>query len=203
MNEKVGHLSGRRLTLKQYLADYRQCYEKIGNTTSWKFERQQTFVEPDDDSWQEFERGNWETSLARFNERRPALLAQAKEDAARGIELYRIRVVAKPISAYLLWELNVLKIRGECGEKIRVVDAESIAELEMDRELPEILTLGNEVVYQIIYDSSGALDGAIRSVDRADVEGWVSFMAELYKKGEGIDSFFARSVAGRRPSNVT
>jgi hypothetical protein len=54
--------------------------------------------------------------------------------------------VAKPISAYLLWELNVLKVRGERGEKIRVVDAESIAGFEMDRKLPEIITLGNEVV---------------------------------------------------------
>jgi hypothetical protein len=203
MSEKIGHLSGAGLTLDQYLADYRKRYEKLRNASSWKFERQQSFAEPDDDSWQEFERGNWETSLERFNSRRPALLAQAREDAARGIGLYRVRIVAEPISPYLLWELNVLKVRGECGEKIRVVDAESIAEFERDGELPEILTLGGEVVYQILYDDSGALDGAIRSVDRTDVERWISFMKEQYGKGEEIGSFVARRVAGRRPSNVT
>ena len=202
MNKLAESLSGHRLNRMQYSADYLRSYEKIRNTTSWKFERQQTFIEPRDDSWQEFERGNWERSLARFNDRRPRLLAQAREDAARGIELYRVRVVAEPLSSYLIWELNVLKVRAEYGERIRVVDAELIADFERDGALPEILTLGDEIVYQIIYDDSGALEGAIRCTDRADVERWVSFMAEMYGKGEEIDSYFARRVVGRRPSNA-
>jgi len=202
MSEYLSGLSGLRLTRAQYSADYRQRYGKISNTTSWKFERQQTFVEPGDDSWQEFDRGNWERSLARFNDRRPKLLAGAREDAARGIGLYRVRVVAEPISPYLLWELNVLKVRAECGEMIRVVDAGLIAEFERDRELPEILTLGDDAVYQVIYDDSGAADGAVLSTERADVERWVSFMEKLYENGEEIDSFFARKVAGRRPSKA-
>lgn len=202
MSDITKNLSGSRLASAQYSADYRRRYEKISDTTSWKFERQQTFIEPADESWQEFERGNWEASLARFNDRRPALLAEAREDAARGIELYRVRIVAEPISRYLLWELNVLKVRAECGEKIRVVDAELIADVERNGVLPEILTLGDDTVYQILYDDSGALDGAIRSTDQADVERWVSFMEKLYENGEELDSFFARRIAGRRPSNA-
>jgi hypothetical protein len=202
MSEYLGDLSGARLAQAQYSADYRRSYEKLSDTTSWKFERRQTFVEPHDESWQEFDRGNWERSLARFNDRRPKLLAQAREDAARGIELYRVRIVAEPISPYLLWELHVLKVRAECGEMIRIVDAETIAEFERDGDLPEILTLGDDIVYQIVYDDSGAPDGAIRSADRADVDRWVSFMRKLYDQGQKIDSFFARKVAGRRPSNA-
>lgn len=202
MSDFTENLSGHRLAAKQYSADYLARYAKIRNTTSWKFERQQSFVEPGNDSWREFERGNWEKSLARSNERRGQLLAAAREDAARGIDLYRVRVVAEPISSYLLWELNVLKVRAECGERIRVVDAELITEFEHEGKLPEILTLGDETVYQVIYDDSGALNGAIRSTDRADVERWTLFIEELYRKGEEIDRFFARRVAGRRPSSA-
>lgn len=195
-------LSGHRLTSEQYLEDYFRVYGNTRNTTSWKFERQQTFIEPDDDSWREFDRGNWEDSLARFKDRVPQLLAEAREDAEHGIEMYRVRIVAEPISPYLLWELNALKVRGECGEKIRVVDIGQVAEFEEDGELPEILTLGEKTVYQVIYNADGALDGAIRSTDRSDVERWVSFISELYEKGEGIDSYFAKKVAGRKPTNA-
>ena len=202
MSEFTEGLTGRRLAAKQYLADYRVRYENIRNTTSWKFERRQSFVEPGNDSWREFERGNWDESLARSKERRGQLLAYAREDAARAIGMYRVRVVAEPMSSYLLWELNVLKVRAECGERIRVVNAELIADLERDGRLPEILTLGEETVYQVLYDDFGALEGAIRSTDRADVERWTAFIEDIYRKGEEIDSFFVRRVAGRRPSNA-
>lgn len=136
-----------------------------------------------------------------FEQRRPQLLAEAREDSERGIQLYRVRVVAEPISPYLLWELNALNVRAECGEKIRVVDAGLVEEFESAGALPEILTLGPNTVYQVLYNEAGELDGAICSTDRADVERWVSFIAELYEKGEDIQGYFARRVAGRMPSD--
>lgn len=202
MNKSPGSLSGRRLASAQYLEDYSRRYEDTRDTTSWKFERLQNFIESDDDSWQEFDRGNWERSLERFKARGPKLQAEATEDAERGIELYRVRVVAEPISPYLLWELNALKVRSEYGEKIRVVDAELVQEFEQDGELPEILTLGEETVYQVLYNEDGVLEGAICSTERSDVKQWVKFIKKLYKKGEEIESFFARRVAGRKPSNA-
>jgi hypothetical protein len=202
MRKYTGDLAGRRLTVTQYREDYRRRYADTRNTTSWKLERQQTFIEPNNDSWQEFDRGNWEGSLARFRDRMPRLLVQAREDAERGMELYRVRVVAEPLSPYLLWELNALKIRGECGEKIRVVDVGLVEEFERDGEIPEILTLGGETVYQILYNADGALEGAVCSTERSEVKSWVSFIERLYVKGEEIESFFARRVAGRKPSNA-
>ncbi|HEX4224350.1 MAG TPA: hypothetical protein VHZ97_18420 [Pseudonocardiaceae bacterium] len=191
------------MTLAQYLEDYFQRYEKAGdNSSSWKFERQQTFREPDDDSWREFDQGNWARSLEVFEQRRPQLLTEAREDSDRGIQLYRVRIVAEPISPYLLWELNALKVRAECGEKIRVVDAGLIEEFESAGDLPEILTLGPDTVYQVLYNEAGELDGAICSTDRADVERWVSFIAELYEKGEDIQAYFGRRVAGRTPADL-
>lgn len=202
MIKSPGSLSGRRLTSLEYLDDYVQRYENTRNAQSWKLERRQTFIEPDDESWQEFDRGNWERSVARFKDRLPQLLAEAREDAERGIEMYRVRIVAEPISPYLLWELNALKDRAECGEKIRVVSVDLVGEFERDHQLPEILTLGDDTVYQVLYNEDGALEGAVLSTDQADVQSWASFVKDLYAKGEEIASFFTRRVAGRKPSNA-
>lgn len=199
MTDSSGDLPGDHLTLDEYIDDYSRRYEETHHSKSWKFERRQTFREPDDDSWIVFDQGDWERALEIFEERRAKLLEDAKEDQERGIELYRVRVVTEPISPYLLWELNALQVRSECGENIRIIDPRLIDKWEHDGELPEILTLGANTVYQVLYNEEGEVRGAIRSIDRSAVTWWTTFIEKLYEKGEEISSFFTRKVAGRKP----
>jgi hypothetical protein len=76
--------------------------------------------------------------------------------AGKGTDLYRLRVVAKPIIPYLQWELHSLKLRAECGELIRILPAAAVRQLEDDGELPEVVTLGSSNAYHILYEQSAA-----------------------------------------------
>ena len=74
-------------------------------------------------------------------------------------------MVEQPITAYLPWELHLLRVHAECGELIRVIGLERVAALEQDSPLPELITLGRNTVYGISYDASGPADGAVRYQD--------------------------------------
>jgi hypothetical protein len=85
---------------------------------------------------------------------------------------------------------------------IRVVSATDITNLERDGSLPEIVTLGPDTVYQVIYSEVGAAEGAVRSTDPDEVIRWREFIQRLYASGEDIAIFFDRAVAGLRPPHT-
>jgi hypothetical protein len=131
----------------------------------WKLERGQTFAEPGDASWEAFNRGEWAESMHRLEVRRDDLLSYHREASEAGVSTYRIRVVEKPLSAYLQWELSLLKIRDETGGPIRVISRSEVAEFETDGPLPEIYAFGDQVMYQAVYDYSGVLECALKYTD--------------------------------------
>lgn len=194
MHDLPDHLTGEHLAVEAYFDDYESRYS---NSTgeSWKLERGQSFREQGSPSWDAFARGELDEALRLIEQRRQGLTEYYESATRQGRTLYRVRVVAEPISSYLQWELNSLRQRSECGEKIRVIDAADIRELERDAELPEILTVGTDAVYQMLYDEDGALQGAIRSLLPDDVNRWRSFIADLYDRGEEMESYFDRKVA--------
>jgi hypothetical protein len=118
------------------------------------------------------------------------------------LEVRRIRVVEEPISGYLMWELNSLRIRYECGGKIRVVRPHAIADLEAEDKLPEVFIIGREAAYRVLYDADGTADGAILCTDQKAVESWISFAERVYDSGEELNSFFDREIVGRRPCHA-
>lgn len=190
---------GERLPLADYRKDFRERQWTIDGQDSWKLERQQEFQEPGFASWEAFNQGDWAEALRLIEEERTYLREFSEENRRRGVTLYRVRVVEEPIAPYLQWELQLLRLRAEYGERIRVIGPERLAALEQDKPLPELLTLGDHVVYQILYNRHGILDGAVRFASRDVTFRCRKFVLSLYEAGEEISSFFDRKVSHLPP----
>lgn len=195
-------LSGESLSVDAYYRDFEPRFWRIKEHDFWKLERKQDFQEDGSPSWDAFASGNWGDSLRLMGERRQALTDYYNRVAQSGFLTFRVRVVTEPITPYLQWELNSLLQRAECGERVRVVGEDDVAAFEQEVELPEIVTVGSEAVYQVIYDEAGALKGAIRSTDSGDVTAWREFIEHLYAEGQEIVGFHERKVAGLQPPRM-
>jgi hypothetical protein len=199
MSELVLEISGDDLSLREYLTDFEDRFSSKDNRACWKLERRQDFVEEGSDSYDAFRRGEWEQSLTLLEKRKARIRQYYADAAARGIHLYRVRVVERPISAYLVWQLNSLRQRCEVGEHTRVIGPEDVAHYEHDGVLPEIVGLGDDVAYRVIYDSTGAAERAIRSTNRSEITHWRRIFTRLYESGEDVGRFYDRHVVNLRP----
>jgi hypothetical protein len=193
---------GEQLTLASYRREFRKDDMAAVGRDSWKFERQQHFEQPESPSWQAFHRGDWPEALRLLEERRGFWDRVAKEDMARGSVFHRVRVVEEPPAPYLQWELHSLRIQHECGMPVRIVQGREVAPFESEGPLPEIVVLGGQVLYEVRYSDSGALEGGVRYTDGSSVEAWECFTRELFEKGEDITSYMDR-YAGRLPAPNT
>jgi hypothetical protein len=185
---------GERLPLDAYRSEFRRRRAELRDRHSWKFERQQEFEELDD-SWEAFCRGHWGESLRLRGDEREALLKTAQRDRERGTAFHRVRVVEEPLTPYMQWELHALRVQSEAGKKIRVVTPAALGSLETTGPLPEVVVVGGQVLYQVVYTEAGVLDGAIRFTDAELTKRWESFIKELYESGEDLLSYFERHVA--------
>ncbi|WP_216214886.1 DUF6879 family protein [Amycolatopsis aidingensis] len=195
--------AGEQLTPDDYLHDFFPRFWRITEHDFWKLERRQSFQEKQNASWEAFARGEWDEAMRRLEERSANLKDYYAKVARHGFTTYRVRVVEEPLTPYLQWQLHSQRQRGEHGEHVRVVDGDTIAPFEVDERLPEIVTVGTEAVYEVRYDSDGAIEGAIRSDDPRDVTLWRDFIRSLYDSGEDINSFFEREVAQLDPPRLT
>jgi hypothetical protein len=191
--------SGEWLAGDAYQDDFGRAFWQVTEPGFWKLERLQSFQEPGNESWLAFINGDWAESLRLAERQRPALADYYRKIAESDFTTWRVRVVERPITPYVQWELNSLRIWAEYGERIRVVSAEQIASAEENGRLPELVTLGTEVMYQVRYDHTGLPEGGIRYVDRELIGRCQRFIADLYSVGEELDSFFEREVAALPP----
>jgi hypothetical protein len=134
-----------------------------------------------------------------LEERREDLKRFHKETTAAGTQTRRIRIVSLPITPYLQWELQQLKIRDETGGPIHILRTSAIANLEDQGPLPEIYTMDSTMMYQAVYDEHGVLEYALRYTDQSLVGRCRDFIADLYDRGEPISSFFEREIAHLPP----
>jgi hypothetical protein len=192
---------GQQLTLDEYLDHSDDYFWKASKSGHWRLERLQSFVELEDRSWEALVRGDWTRSMELLTQDIPQIREQ-EERIARNGGFRRVRVVREPFTPYLIWELNALRIRHEYGSSIHVVDMEVVAPLEANGNLPEILILCDEVVYQVLYDKRSKADGAIVSTDRTIIGNWAELIENLYNKGEDLEGYFERKIAGLTPSNA-
>lgn len=189
--------AGEVMSLEDYYADFESNFTAAREF--WKLERGQEFAEPGNASWEAFNRGDWQESMRLLEEQRADLIDYYAEAAARGLRAHRIRIVKLPLTPYLQWELNALKIRDEAGGLIRVLKLEEIRDVEEHGPLPEIYTMDDRVMYEAIYDENGVLENARRFTDADLVHRCREFIIDLWKAGEPIGSFFRREVAHLPP----
>ncbi|MCO1593853.1 hypothetical protein M8C17_01585 [Micromonospora sp. RHAY321] len=199
MRELLGGDPGELLALEDYWADFGQRFWKTGPPGFWKLERQQTFKEPQDAGWQAFAAGRWEESLRILDARRSEFADYYRRIADSGFATRRVRVVQEPLTPYLQWELHVLRQRHEYGGLTRVVTPDQVVAAEVDGPLPEIYTLGTDIMYEAVYDADGVLEAARRWRNPDVVTRCQEFIESLYDAGEPLDEFFARAVAPSEP----
>ncbi|MER6128273.1 DUF6879 family protein [Streptomyces sp. NPDC001795] len=194
---------GERLPRDAYRRDFRVRDAVLRHADSWKLERRQHFEEQGSPSRDALRRGEWEKALRLLGERRDALRAAAQEDERKEHRFHRVRVIEKPLTPYVHWELYSHRQRAEYGERIRVVTAEQVASAERECPLPEIVVLGRstlfQVLYQILYTETGAAAGAVRYTGHDLVSGWANYIRTLYEAGEDVRTYFEREVAHLPP----
>lgn len=195
MHELLGDARFESLTLSSYWEDFERNFWRTGRPGFWKLERGQYFQEPGNDSWEAFAGGDWVESLNLIEAGLPALRDYYSKIADSGFSAKRVRIVEEPITEYLHWELHVLRARDDSGGLVRVVGPEVVATWEASDPLPEIYTLGRDVMYEAIYDEHGVLDSARKFTDRDLIERCQTFIVNLYAKGEPLKSYFNRHVA--------
>ncbi|WP_329569879.1 DUF6879 family protein [Kitasatospora sp. NBC_01266] len=187
------------LGLTAYRADFAARDALITDRPSWKLERRQHFLEPGNDSWVAFRRGDWAESLQLMESRRPALSGTAQERERRSNPFLRVRVVEEPLTPYLQWELSYLRVQAQCGRPVRVVHADKLGALEESRPLPEIVVLGSQLLYEVRYSTDGTLEGGVRYLDRELAQEWGNFISELYGDGEDVVAYVDRHVSQLPP----
>ena len=182
-----------------YYAEFKKNFWSITDLGFWKLERQQVFKEPGYDSWEAFARGDWDESMRLLETGRTDLEDRHRKIAELGFTTARARIIEEPISAYLQWELNALRIRDECGDPVHVVRTEQVALFETNGPLPEITLLGTNAMYEVVYDDEGVFDHAVRYVDRDLILRCQRLVGDLFEAGEPLKQYFEREVAPLPP----
>jgi hypothetical protein len=201
MRELLDEASGERLEGDRYSQQFDKDFWNVGEPGFWKLERRQTFRQPRSESWVAFDKGDWAEALRLSEIRRPSLEDYYRKIADHGFSTWWVRVAEKPITPYLQWEFNSYLLRRQYGDKIRVVGVDQVEPFEHGSLLPEIITLGREVMYELLYDESGLQEGGIRFTDRELILRWQEFIRDLYATGEEVESYFHREVANLEPPN--
>jgi hypothetical protein len=205
MLERVPDLMGREFALDDYFADFEARFWQVHST--WKLERRQVFQEPDVASWAAMAEGDRVRALALADEMRDGIAEHQRRLDERGIIQRRVRIVELPLTDYLWWELYVLRIRADLGERIRVLPSSAVASWEKSgRTLPEIIVLGDRITYEVRYDGDGVVTEARLLTDRSEHLGDVRCRnrgAVAAGRGPGRLSLAYRSTGGRPRAFLT
>src|SRR6266567_7605188 len=88
----------------------------------FKLERLQNYIEQDNESWREFQRGNIRRTLELMPEIRAREARYDIDFFRRGLQFLRVHAVESPFSAYVKWEFQSYIISAQYGETILVAD---------------------------------------------------------------------------------
>ncbi|HLS32763.1 MAG TPA: hypothetical protein VK039_04160 [Brevibacterium sp.] len=194
MLERIPQPPGTMLARPAYHADFDTEFTPLTGVL-WKLERAQTYQEHGDASWEAFIAGDWERSLVLNDEERDGARAQAKSLREQGVEIRRLRIVEKPVTPYVQWEMQYFRILAEEGFPLRVLEADSIAQYERSGPLPDLNLLGDRVLYHIVQEPDGTPAGARRIDDPDSIAGVRRAMESLFEEAEPVLDYFHREVA--------
>jgi hypothetical protein len=198
MIEKLKTVEGVAFNSRGYIDDFWPYYRKIKDVF-WKLETYQHFREPGVPSWEAFQDGQWEHSLRLMGD----MQAEAGKELSQGdFARRRVRLVTLPVTPYLQWELNFLRLRADVGEEIKVVSPAEVEQYGGAGGLPELVVLGDLAVYEVLYDNEGTHVGARRFDSTELISGVRRDLDQLFAVGEDIRPFFEREIAHLPPPDL-
>lgn len=196
MLETLWSIPGDRLSAEGYLKDFWPYFNNL-HDVFLKLERRQTFREPADPSWQALDVGDWAEAIRLIDRRRDEIQGPVRE--VSGFPMRRVRIAEKPYSPYLQWELYYIRLRVEAGEDVRILDAAEIRRFEHLRPVPELVLLDSTVVYDVLYDQNGDLEGARKILDKDVIRAVRREIEDLHAAGEALTSFCANEPSSLPP----
>ena len=184
----------RYLPLDDYIADYNTISGSLDGDI-WKSERAQSFREPGNPSWEAFVAGRWDDAVASAAESLPELIDYFAGLAGQGSRFYRVRAVEFPLTAYLHWELYVLRVRAQAGERIRIALPRVTASAEsLHGTIPELVILGHAAGYVVDYGADGTPRGAEKFVDADAILRCRAVLQKIYDESADFEQFFVSEV---------
>ncbi|WP_301175630.1 DUF6879 family protein [Actinomadura geliboluensis] len=150
MLDEITAVPGDTLDHAAYHRDFAHEIEGLSGVV-WKLERSQFFREVDDPSWQAFAAGDWQRSLDLLEKDREAVRTEARGNQRQGLSIRRVRVVEYPVSPYVQWQLHALRMLAEEGFPLSVLRADELSPLENEGKLPEVVVIGERVLYEVQY----------------------------------------------------
>nr|MDT0664535.1 hypothetical protein [Micromonospora sp. DSM 115978] len=187
---QLAEVTAHELGADEYLDDFWRRFQQTQGVC-WKLERQQHFESPEVPSWVAMNDGDWLRALRLMDEQMRKSVHDDFVDHPN-LERRRLRIVEPPLSPYLQWELNVFRLRVEAGERIRVLEVDQVRDLERIRALPEVVTLGGDVLYEVHYSPRGTYLGARRIDDSAVVAGCIAEITSLFARAEDFAAYYER-----------
>ncbi|MBE1534267.1 DUF6879 family protein [Actinomadura algeriensis] len=194
MLDQISGLPGDMLDHAAYHKDFARQLENLGGVV-WKLERSQVFRELNDPSWQAFVSGDWRRSISLLEQDREAVRTEARHNRYQGLKIRRVRVVERPFTPYLQWELYALRMLAEEGFELAALPADELSAIEARGQLPEVVIIGKRVLYEVRYRRDWTPCGAKRITAPDVIRTAASEIARLYNKGEPLLDFFEREVA--------
>jgi hypothetical protein len=83
-----------------------------------------------------------------------------------------------------------------------VLDADLITHLETKEQLPELVVLGDRILFEVRYDSRWQACGAKLVEDREFIAKATAEIEGLWTSAEPLASYFAREIAGLPPPSL-
>ncbi|MEO3891795.1 DUF6879 family protein [Nonomuraea sp. B5E05] len=184
MLERIHEIPAVSLSADDYLDDFWPSYRRMDGVL-WKVERVQSFSDAGEPG---------RAALTAGDRVRSFRLIDDGQAASGGFARRRLRIVEPPLTSYLRWEMHVLASRGAVGEEVRVLAAQQVADLEIDRRLPELVVLGTSVMYEVTYDALGLHSGARRIDDQEVIAACRGDLDKLFAAGEDLEGYYEREI---------
>lgn len=193
MLERFRQLPGVPLDPDGYTAEFVRAVEAMASTFT-KLECSQQYAEPGNPSWEAFSAGRWDEALRLITTDRDIVHRAVQ---ARGVDYRRVRVVTRPLTPYIQWEINAFVRRNApLGEQIRVVVDDGAAGLTA---LPELVVVDETAAFEVLYDAAGVHSGARLVTEREAVSAARREIVALFDRGVSLADFYASEVEGLPP----
>ena len=144
-----------------------------------KYEGRQEYNEPGNVSFDAFAKGDIDRAVALIRESKKDDEPIYQKLAEQRVEIVRLRSVKKPLSKYLIWEIENYKISEELGERIFFFNHDQLSEFLAANVHHDFMIFDARFAYMHDYGEDGTLKGGWRFDDVSSISALLSLFAFL------------------------